>query len=70
VLGASDRSCRLTELDPRSGVLGAERTKTNETGTDPTGERDRSAQRRQYSKSPRPLHPRPSQASSHFGIIP
>jgi hypothetical protein len=43
VFGAGSRRCYL---DRRSAALDAERTEASEPGPDPTGENDRSAQRR------------------------
>jgi hypothetical protein len=43
VFGAGGRRCYLDRL---SGALDAERTEASESGPDPTGESDRSAQRR------------------------
>jgi hypothetical protein len=59
VLGAGGRRCCPTNLDRRSGALNDERTEASEPGSEPTGESDRSAQRRQYSKSLLALHPLP-----------
>ena len=46
VVGAGGRRRCPTDLDRRSGALGAEQTEASEPGPDPTGESDRSAQRR------------------------
>ena len=55
VLGAGSRRCCPT--DRCTGALEAGETETAEPGGSPTGESDRSAQRRRCSNSPRFLHP-------------
>jgi hypothetical protein len=50
---AGGRRCCPAALDRRSGILDAVRTEAAEPGgSKPTGENDRSAQRRQYNKPP------------------
>jgi hypothetical protein len=46
VFRADVSRCCPTDLDRRSGALDAERPKASEPGPDPTGESERSAQRR------------------------
>jgi hypothetical protein len=46
VFGAGVSRCCPTDLDRRFGALDAERSEASEPGTDPTGESERSAQRR------------------------